>query len=45
MAEGESDMLQGTLDRMPLTTLGAIGPIHGCGIARRTTLLLPARRG
>ena len=34
MAE-KSDILQGTLDLMVLTTLAAMGPLHGYGIARR----------
>jgi PadR family transcriptional regulator PadR len=29
------DLLQGTLDVMVLQTLGALGPLHGYGIARR----------
>jgi PadR family transcriptional regulator len=35
MAEGRSDILQGTLDLMTLKTLDAMGPMHGYGIARR----------
>jgi PadR family transcriptional regulator PadR len=35
MAEGKSEILQGTLDLMVLKTLAAIGPLHGYGIARR----------
>lgn len=35
MAEGKSDILQGTLDLMVLKTLDAMGPLHGYGIARR----------
>jgi transcriptional regulator len=35
MAEEKSDILQGTLDLMVLTTLDAMGPMHGYGIARR----------
>src|SRR4051812_25355528 len=35
MAESKSDILQGTLDLMVLQTLEAMGPLHGCGIARR----------
>ena len=35
MGETKSDILQGTLDLMVLQTLGAIGPQHGYGIARR----------
>jgi PadR family transcriptional regulator, regulatory protein PadR len=35
MAEGKSDILQGTLDLMVLKTLDAMGPMHGYGIARR----------
>ena len=35
MAEGKSDILQGTLDLMALKTLDAMGPMHGYGIARR----------
>jgi len=31
----KSDILQGTLDLMVLTTLDAMGPLHGYGIARR----------
>ena len=35
MAEGRSEILQGTLDLMVLKTLEAMGPLHGYGIARR----------
>jgi PadR family transcriptional regulator, regulatory protein PadR len=35
MAEGKSDVLQGTLDLMVLKTLESMGPLHGYGIARR----------
>ena len=35
MAEGKSQILQGTLDLMVLKTVEALGPIHGYGIARR----------
>ena len=39
MAKGEppprTDVLQGTLDLMILTSLEAMGPLHGYGIARR----------
>ena len=39
MAKGEppprTDVLQGTLDLMILTSLEALGPLHGYGIARR----------
>lgn len=35
MAEGKSEILQGTLDLMVLKTLEAMGPLHGYGIARR----------
>jgi len=35
MAENKSDILQGTLDLMVLTTLDTMGPMHGYGIARR----------
>src|SRR5215831_13811998 len=31
----KTDVLQGTLDLMVLQTLGALGPLHGYGIARR----------
>jgi PadR family transcriptional regulator, regulatory protein PadR len=34
-AENRSAILQGTLDLMVLTTLEAMGPMHGYGIARR----------
>lgn len=32
---GKTDVLQGTLDLMVLTTLEGMGPMHGYGIARR----------
>jgi len=35
MGETKADVLQGTLDLMVLKTLGAMGPLHGYGIARR----------
>jgi len=35
MAKDRSEILQGTLDLMVLKTLGAMGPLHGYGIARR----------
>jgi transcriptional regulator len=35
MADGKSEILQGTLDLMVLKTLDAMGPMHGYGIARR----------
>jgi PadR family transcriptional regulator, regulatory protein PadR len=35
MADGRSEILQGTLDLMVLKTLDAMGPLHGYGIARR----------
>ena len=39
MAKGraaeKTDVLQGTLDLMVLTTLESMGPLHGYGIARR----------
>jgi hypothetical protein len=35
MATAKSDVLQGTLDLMVLTTLEAMGEMHGYGIARR----------
>jgi PadR family transcriptional regulator PadR len=35
MAANRSEILQGTLDLMVLKTLGAMGPMHGYGIARR----------
>lgn len=35
MADGKSEVLQGTLDLMVLKTLHAMGPLHGFGIARR----------
>jgi len=31
----KSEVLQGTLDLMALKVLDALGPLHGCGIARR----------
>jgi PadR family transcriptional regulator PadR len=31
----KADILQGTLDLMVLTTLDAMGPLHGFGIAQR----------
>ena len=34
-ADNRSAILQGTLDLMVLTTLEAMGPMHGYGIARR----------
>jgi PadR family transcriptional regulator PadR len=34
-ADNRSAILQGTLDLMVLTTLEAMGPLHGYGIARR----------
>ena len=34
-ARKKSDVLQGTLDLMILTTLQGMGPLHGFGIARR----------
>jgi PadR family transcriptional regulator PadR len=34
-ASGRTDILQGTLDLMVLTTLDSLGPLHGYGIARR----------
>jgi PadR family transcriptional regulator, regulatory protein PadR len=34
-APGKTDVLQGTLDLMVLTTLESMGPLHGYGIARR----------
>jgi transcriptional regulator len=34
-AAAKTDVLQGTLDLMILTTLEAMGPLHGYGIARR----------
>ena len=41
--EGESktDVLQGTLDLMVLKTLGAMGPQHGFGLARRIDPIVP----
>jgi PadR family transcriptional regulator PadR len=35
MPTDKSEILQGTLDLMVLTTLEAMGPLHGYGIARR----------
>src|SRR5215472_15789097 len=35
MAEEKPGILQGTLDLMVLKTLETMGPLHGCGIARR----------
>jgi len=35
MGDTKADVLQGTLDLMVLKTLGAMGPLHGYGIARR----------
>ncbi len=35
MGDSKADILQGTLDLMVLQTLGAMGPQHGYGIARR----------
>jgi len=35
MAEGKTDILQGTLDLMVLQTLEVMGPLHGYGVARR----------
>jgi transcriptional regulator len=35
LAEGKSEVLQGTLDLMVLKTLDAMGPLHGYGIAKR----------
>jgi len=35
MADGQSEILQGTLDLMVLKTLEAMGPQHGYGVARR----------
>jgi PadR family transcriptional regulator, regulatory protein PadR len=35
MADSKTDVLRGTLDLMVLTTLEALGPMHGYGIARR----------
>jgi PadR family transcriptional regulator, regulatory protein PadR len=34
-AGAKTDVLQGTLDLMVLTTLESMGPLHGYGIARR----------
>jgi PadR family transcriptional regulator, regulatory protein PadR len=33
--QAKTDVLQGTLDLMVLTTLESMGPLHGYGIARR----------
>jgi transcriptional regulator len=35
LGESKLDLLQGTLDVMVLQTLGAMGALHGYGIARR----------
>jgi PadR family transcriptional regulator len=35
LTEQQSEILQGTLDLMVLTTLDTMGPLHGYGIARR----------
>jgi transcriptional regulator len=35
MADDKTDVWQGTLTLMVLTTLGAMGPQHGFGLARR----------
>ena len=35
MGHDKTDVLQGTLALMVLTTLDAMGPLHGYGIARR----------
>ena len=35
MTLSNSDVLQGTLDLLVLTTLDTMGPMHGWGIARR----------
>ena len=35
MPDGQSPILQGTLDLMVLKTLEQLGPMHGYGIARR----------
>lgn len=35
MGDDKTDVLQGTLALMVLTTLEAMGPLHGYGIARR----------
>ena len=35
MADGKSDVLQGTLDLMVLKTLESMGSLHGYAIARR----------
>ncbi len=35
MGNDKTDVLQGTLALMVLTTLDAMGPLHGYGIARR----------
>ena len=46
MSKGEpakTDVLQGTLDLMVLTTLESMGPLHGYGIARRIEQVSEAR--
>jgi PadR family transcriptional regulator, regulatory protein PadR len=35
MSPDRSNIMQGTLDLMVMTTLDAMGPLHGYGIARR----------
>ncbi len=35
MSAPQAEVLQGTLDLIVLKTLGAIGPLHGYGIAQR----------
>ena len=35
MADGKTDVLQGTLDLLVLKTLESMGSLHGWGIARR----------
>jgi PadR family transcriptional regulator PadR len=35
MAPSDADIPYGTLDLMVLTTLNAMGPLHGYGVARR----------
>jgi transcriptional regulator len=35
VSDNKSEILQGTLDLMVLTTLDAMGPLHGYGIAKR----------
>src|SRR5215469_14392716 len=42
MPKDRSEVLQGTLDLMVLTTLDAMGPLHGYGIARRIEQLSEA---